>query len=192
MRVFEAGRCPPARWSGRLTLDFTDARDGYATHAATVGGGRATNLASLRRFCAIAASVNSNWAPHGPRNRSRPSLRIRLRCANRISIFLRSRRDCSKPSVPTKDRATSRARCRLRAFSPIIIANHARRMQKDQLRAAHTIPPSYSGRRASSRCPCDHKESAVVYRLSNLAGRCRRESIGASLAFPRPLYSPAD
>ena len=44
-------------------------------------------------------------------------------------------------------------------------------MQKDQLRAAHTIPPSYSGRRASSRRPCDHKESAVVYRLSNLAGR---------------------
>jgi PAS domain S-box-containing protein len=30
---------------------------------------------------------------------------MRLRCANRISIFLRSRRDCSKPSVPTNDRA---------------------------------------------------------------------------------------
>jgi hypothetical protein len=30
---------------------------------------------------------------------------MRLRCANRISIFLRSRRDFSKPSVPTNDRA---------------------------------------------------------------------------------------
>ncbi|MDI3566837.1 helix-turn-helix transcriptional regulator [Bradyrhizobium sp. Arg816] len=35
---------------------------------------------------------------------------MRFRCANRISIFLRSRRDCSKPSVPAKDSATSRAR----------------------------------------------------------------------------------
>jgi hypothetical protein len=34
---------------------------------------------------------------------------MRFRCANRISIFLRSRRDVSKPSVPANDRATSRA-----------------------------------------------------------------------------------
>ncbi len=27
---------------------------------------------------------------------------MRFRCANRISIFLRSRRDCSKASVPAK------------------------------------------------------------------------------------------
>ena len=33
---------------------------------------------------------------------------MRFRCANRISIFLRSRRDCLKPSVPANDRATSR------------------------------------------------------------------------------------
>src|SRR5258705_3576693 len=60
------------RWIvGRLTLDFTDACNAYAAHKGTNGGGRATNLASLRRFCAIAANVNSNWAPHGPRNRSR-------------------------------------------------------------------------------------------------------------------------
>src|ERR1700688_4123736 len=32
-----------------------------------------------------------------------------FKCANRISIFLRSRCDCSKPSVPANDRATSRA-----------------------------------------------------------------------------------
>jgi hypothetical protein len=40
----------------------------YARHASATGGGRTTSFASLRRFCAIAASVNSNWAPHGPRN----------------------------------------------------------------------------------------------------------------------------
>jgi hypothetical protein len=38
----------------------------------------------------------------------RPSFRIRFKCANRISIFLRSRRDCSKASVSARERATSR------------------------------------------------------------------------------------
>jgi hypothetical protein len=53
--------------------------------------------------------TNSSWAPCGPRSRSRPSFRMRFKCANRISIFLRSCRDRSKPSVPANDRATSRA-----------------------------------------------------------------------------------
>ena len=53
----------------------------------------------------MAARTNSSWAPRGPRSRSRSSLRMRLRSANRISIFLRARRDFSKPSVPTKVRA---------------------------------------------------------------------------------------
>src|SRR5258707_12910687 len=45
------------RWlCGRLTLDFTDACNAYAAHKGTNGGGRATNLASLRRFCAIAGA----------------------------------------------------------------------------------------------------------------------------------------
>ena len=52
-----------------------------------------------------------------------------------------------------------------------IIAIPARRMQKDQHQAGHTIPPSHSGRRASSRRPCCRKESAVASRLSNLAGQ---------------------
>ena len=55
-----------------------DARDAHATHAAA-GGGLATSLARRRRFWAMAASVNSNCAPRGPRRRSRPSLRMRLR-----------------------------------------------------------------------------------------------------------------
>jgi hypothetical protein len=62
----------------------------------------------------MAARTNSSWAPRGPRSRSRPSFRMRFRCANRISIFLRSRRDVSKPSVPASDRATSRARVSVR------------------------------------------------------------------------------
>ncbi len=78
-------------------------------HRARVGGGRATSDASRRRFLAMAARTNSSWAPRGPRSRSRPSLRMRFKCANRISIFLRSCRDRSKPSVPANDRATSRA-----------------------------------------------------------------------------------
>jgi len=52
---------------------------GYARHGSAAGGGRATSFASRRRFCAIAARVNSSCAPHGPRNRRRPSRKMRLR-----------------------------------------------------------------------------------------------------------------
>jgi hypothetical protein len=52
-----------------------------------------------------------------------------------------------------------------------IIAIPARRMQRDQHQAGHTIPPSHGGRRASSRRPCCRKESAAASRLSNLAGQ---------------------
>ena len=45
------------------------------TRFARSGEVGATSFASLRRFCAIAASVNSNWAPRGLRNRNRPSCR---------------------------------------------------------------------------------------------------------------------
>ena len=54
----------------------------------------------------IAASVNSSWAPRGPRSRRRPSRRMRLRCANLISMRLRSCRERSKASGPACDRAT--------------------------------------------------------------------------------------
>ncbi len=43
--------------------------------------------------------------PCGPRSGSRPSLRMRFRCANRISTFLRSCRDSSLPSVPEECRS---------------------------------------------------------------------------------------
>jgi hypothetical protein len=43
-------------------------RHAHATHAPNLsGGGCAASLANRRRFCATAASVNSNWAPIGPR-----------------------------------------------------------------------------------------------------------------------------
>ena len=54
---------------------------------------------------------------------------------------------------------------------PDVIAIRARQMQKDQHQAAHTIPPSHSGRQASSRRSCCHTESAVASRPPNLAGR---------------------
>jgi hypothetical protein len=57
---------------------------------------------------AVAARMNSSRAPVGPRKRRRSSLRMRLRCANSISIFLRSRRD----TRPSQDRAISRAMSR--------------------------------------------------------------------------------
>jgi hypothetical protein len=83
-------------------------RIGYARHASTAGGGRAISLASRRRFWAIAASVNSNWEPCGPRSRRRPSLRMRLRWANSISMRFLSRHDCSNALVLASARATSR------------------------------------------------------------------------------------
>ena len=58
-------------------------------------GGRAVgglSFASFRRFWAAAARRNSSRAPHGPRKRSRPSFRMRLRWAKSISTFFRSRR----------------------------------------------------------------------------------------------------
>ena len=54
---------------------------------------------------------------------------------------------------------------------PDVRATPARRMQKDRLQAGHTIRPSDSGRQASERFPCCHKESAVAYLRPHLAAR---------------------
>ena len=53
-------------------------------------------------------SSTSSLAPLKPRSRSRSSLRMRFMCANRISTFLRSRRDCWKASVLANARTRSR------------------------------------------------------------------------------------
>jgi len=59
---------------------------------------------------------------------------------------------------------------RAQIFGANSTATPAHRKQKDRLQAARTIPPSHSGRQASSRHLCCHKESAVASRLPNLAG----------------------
>jgi hypothetical protein len=69
--------------------------DAYATEA--TGGGRAISLASLRRFWAMAVSVNSNWAPRGPRNRRRLSrkdtLQVRKQHLDALAITARGPSD---------------------------------------------------------------------------------------------------
>jgi hypothetical protein len=55
---------PNKGWSDTTAAELCTS---YAKHASVTGGGRMRSFASLRRFCAIAAGVNSNWAPHGPR-----------------------------------------------------------------------------------------------------------------------------
>src|SRR5882757_6052972 len=62
----------------------------WSRHADTgQAAGIARSFASFLRFWAVAASRNSSRAPLGPRSLRRPSLRMRLRWANSISIFFR-------------------------------------------------------------------------------------------------------
>src|SRR6476659_6188292 len=73
-------------------------------------------------------------------------------------------------------------------------------MQKDQLQVGHTIHPSDSGRRASERPPCCHKESAAAYPYPNLAARepverqqwqlCVSETSSSSLSIEAQLIPP--
>ena len=71
-----------------------------------------SNAEVNRRFWAMAARTQLILGRLvGHADRSRPSLRMRFRCvrtASRSSL-VRSRCDCSKPSLPANDRATSRA-----------------------------------------------------------------------------------
>ncbi len=62
-----------------------------------------------RRFCTIAAKVNSSVAPVRPRSRKRSSFMIRLRWAKSISTFFRSQRETRYSGVLAMRRATSRA-----------------------------------------------------------------------------------
>jgi hypothetical protein len=56
--TFLIGRLLPSNgWSDTAATELYAA---YAKQASVTGGGRTTSFASLRRFCAIAASVNSN------------------------------------------------------------------------------------------------------------------------------------
>jgi hypothetical protein len=91
--------------TGSIPLNKSDSNR-VGTHALVRSGGRNVPLcfqagwrfgigisfASFRRFWAVAARRNSSRAPFGPLSLSRSSLRMRLRWANSISTFLRSRR----------------------------------------------------------------------------------------------------
>ena len=76
----------------------------YQAFCICCGAGRI--LASLRRFWAVAASKNSSFAPFGPRNRSLPNPRIRLRWAKSISTFFLSRIEMAYCLVLAMSRAT--------------------------------------------------------------------------------------
>ena len=65
--------------------------NGRTAPQAMAGVADGMSLASLRKFWAVAARRNSSRAPRGPRSRSRSSFRMRLRWANSISTFFRSR-----------------------------------------------------------------------------------------------------
>ena len=71
-------------------------RTGFQLARAGVGVG--ISLASFLRFCAVVARRNSSRAPFGPRSLSRSRRRMRFRCANRLSTFLRCRRE-TRPAL---------------------------------------------------------------------------------------------
>ena len=78
-------------------------------HAARGTCGAGMSFASFRRFWAVAARWNSSRAPHGPRNRSLPKPRMRLRWANSISTFFRSLHEIAYCLILAMSRATWRA-----------------------------------------------------------------------------------
>jgi hypothetical protein len=76
---------------GRGTVVVATLVSAAPAQVAAIGAGIRMSIAILRRFWAAAARWNSSRAPHGPRNRSRSSFKMRFKCANNISTFLRSR-----------------------------------------------------------------------------------------------------
>jgi hypothetical protein len=108
------------------------------------------NLASRRKFCAVAARRNSSLAPHEPRTK-RPSRRMRLRWANSISTFFRRRQAASCSGVEARARATSRASsCRLRGI--------LRTTAFGQQRALSVQTPDGEARLLAAGCPLDQAE----------------------------------
>ena len=106
-------RFPPILWKNTVLLTqkavLQTMRKHLSYRAFCVCCGAGNILASFRRFWAVAARRNSSFAPHGPRNRNRPSPRMRLRWAKSISTFFRSFIEISYCSVLAMSRATWRA-----------------------------------------------------------------------------------
>ena len=84
------------RWKTRLggrvaSVPMFATRAPDLPQQAISGTGR--SFASFRRFWAVAPRWNSSRAPFGPRNRRRLRPKMRFKCANSISTFLRSLHD---------------------------------------------------------------------------------------------------
>jgi hypothetical protein len=94
---------------------------GFAGLYVGLGFASGSALPSCERFWAVAARMNSSRAPLGPRKRRRSSLRMRLRCAD--SISLRSS-DVQLPS-PLSDFVDRYDAADRRLFKPILIPNSA-------------------------------------------------------------------
>ena len=114
-------RIPPILLKNNVLLSqkvvIRTAREPLSDQAFRVCCGAGKILASFRRFWAVAARRNSSFAPHGPRNRRRPSPRMRLRWAKSISTFFRSFIEISYCLVLAMSRATWRASsCSSRVF----------------------------------------------------------------------------
>ena len=71
--------------------------------------GVGSSFAILRRFWAVAANVNSSFAPFGPLRRNLLSPMICFMWANSISTFRLARREATNASVLAMSRARSRA-----------------------------------------------------------------------------------
>jgi hypothetical protein len=89
--------CPQGEWRGW----------GGVLNSPPQASAREFSLASLLRT--VAARRHWSRAPFGPRSLSRSRRRMRLRCANRISTFLRCRRKARPSSLYPMWRAMSRA-----------------------------------------------------------------------------------
>lgn len=103
------GGSGPVLWKNNVLLLQKVAscrvREHLSYQALRICCGAGNILADMRRFCAVATRRNSSFAPAGPRNRSLPNPRMRLRWAKSISTLLRSRIE----SLHCLDLALSRA-----------------------------------------------------------------------------------
>ena len=156
----------------------------------------------------MAARTNSSWAPRGPRNRSRPSFRMRFKWANRISIFLRSRRDClegfgvrERPgnvSGVLMDVARDPTKWHLRAalrFEFAAVAIMLPRQIEQRGSTIHQVSRSSSGscpQGSGRRRLSDHIESRCARRCHHLASICRTQGYVARCPSPRPASSASE
>ena len=178
--------------SGRLAPKcgadgVVDRRFWPGSHAG-FGLGIGISFASLRRFWAVAARRNSSRAPHGPRSRRRSRRRMRLRWANSISTFLRSRRETRHRPRSWRCRGPCRGRLRGWSAGPCGPASLG---QQRGLRA-----------QASQSClagAIEQRRAVVHHACPWWSGSCRRDRsrrrqsvVGEVLAGERAIVARSD